>query len=197
MGKPRRSEDSTTPRSIEQRNTEPEAWIPKLTDAQVIAVDLIVSGLKFVDVARQVGIGREQLWRWRQDPVFRAALSQRRAEMHRARADRFWHLTDKAMDVAEESLDERDPQMATDVLRIAARGMTDIREVDSPRRHDGSGTEPPALNEASHSGSDVAESPQLANEGKFICSTCGLVAKSSVGLARHERVRHGSGGGEG
>jgi hypothetical protein len=199
MGKARKAEDSTTqqPSSHELRSTEPDPWFPGLRDAQAIAVDLIVSGLKYVEVAAQVGISPEQLWRWRQDPVFQAALSQRRAEMHRARADRFWKVTDKALGVAEESLDERDPQMATDILRIAARGMTDIREMDAPRHHDGSGIQSPALNEGSHGKGDVAESPQLANEAVLTCSRCGFVAKSSSGLTRHERLRHGNGGGEG
>lgn len=102
-----------------------------LTDKQELAIELQVTGMKVQDVAKEVGISREQYWRWRtQDPTFIAVLERRRAELHQGLVDRYWgNLVRKALDVAEESLDEGDPEMARDVLRLASRGLTDVKTI--------------------------------------------------------------------
>jgi AcrR family transcriptional regulator len=102
-----------------------------LTDKQELAIELQVTGMKVQDVAKEVGISREQYWRWRtQDPTFTAALERRRAELHQGLVDRYWgNLVRKALDVAEDSLDEGDPEMARDVLRLASRGLTDVKTI--------------------------------------------------------------------
>jgi hypothetical protein len=91
-----------------------------LTDQQKRAAELLVGGLRPGKVAIAVQISREQLWRWRSGhPGFRQYVNRLRVEFHAARVDRLWALTDKALDVVEEQLDEGDPQTAMGLLRLA------------------------------------------------------------------------------
>jgi hypothetical protein len=102
-----------------------------LADRHIRAVDLIVSGLKPSAVARELGVSRETLWRWRQLPAFRGQLERLRLELHRARVDRIWALVDKSYDVVEDHLDEGDPQVAMGLLRLAGGRLT--AEAASPQ----------------------------------------------------------------
>ena len=107
-----------------------------LGDKQQLAIDLLLIGTKYQDVAKAVDISREQLWRWRRrDMSFMTALELRRAERHQGVTDQFWgSLVPQAINVAAESLAEGDPEMARDIIRLAARGLTDLktREPESP-----------------------------------------------------------------
>jgi len=104
-----------------------------LSEKKQLAIDLLLIGTKLQDVAKTVGISREQLWRWRtQDQSFSAGLERRRTELYQSHVDQFWgSLVPLALQVTAESLAEGDPEMARDVLRLAARGLTDLRIVDS------------------------------------------------------------------
>ena len=145
-----------------------------LADRKLRAIDLLVAGRPLIEVAKDVDISREQLWRWRQEPEFITRQEQVRAEAHMARADRLWSLIDKAQDVAEESLDEGDPQLAMDVLRLLARGFTDM----TPITVTSSAKEP-----------SPAAGPDRQLES-WECSSCGKVAKTERGLGKHIRARH-------
>ena len=103
-----------------------------LSDRQQLAIDLLLIGTKYQDVAKAVDISREQLWRWRtQDMSFMAALELRRAERHQGVTDQFWgSLVPQAINVAAESLAEGDPEMARDIIRLAARGLIDLKMRD-------------------------------------------------------------------
>lgn len=100
-----------------------------LSDKQQLAIDLLLIGTKYQDVAKAVDISREQLWRWRtQDISFMAARELSRAELHEGVTDQFWGaLVPQAITVAAESLAEGDPEMARDIIRLAARGLTDLK----------------------------------------------------------------------
>ena len=70
-------------------------------------------------------------------PSFITALERRRAELHQGPADQYWgNLVPQALNVAAESLAEGDPEMARDILRLAARGLTDLkmRDPEQPSR---------------------------------------------------------------
>lgn len=144
-----------------------------LADRKLKAIDLLVAGRPLIEVAKDVDISREQFWRWRQEPAFITRLEQVRAEVHMARADRLWSLIDKAQDVAEESLDEGDPQIAIDVLKLLARGFTDTV---------------PAVTPSAKEPSPAAESGQPPESWE--CSSCGKVAKTERGMKSHRRAKH-------
>lgn len=76
-------------------------------------------------------MSRQQIWRWQQDQSFSTALERRRAELYQSLADQYWgSLVPQALNVAAESLAEGDPEMARDILRLAARGLTDLKMRD-------------------------------------------------------------------
>jgi hypothetical protein len=110
------------------RSPEQAKKIAGLTERQLRAVELLVQGGKPGAVAEKVGIARETLWRWRKLPAFNAHLVRLRYELHAARVDRIWALTDKAYDVVEEHLDEGDPRVAIDLLRLAGGRLTQTGE---------------------------------------------------------------------
>lgn len=107
---------------------EPEHTASDLADKKQLAIELQVIGTRRKDVAEAVGISRQQIWRWEQDQTFMNALEQRRADLHQGLADQYWgSLVPLALNVAAESLAEGDPEMARDILRLAARGLTDLK----------------------------------------------------------------------
>jgi len=102
--------------------------ITELTEPQLRAVELLVQGGRPGVVAEKVGVARETLWRWRKLAAFNDRLVRLRYELHAARVDRIWALTDKAYDVVEEHLDEGDPRVAIDLLRLAGGRLTETGE---------------------------------------------------------------------
>jgi hypothetical protein len=102
--------------------------ITELTEPQLRAVELLVQGGRPGVVAEKVGVARETLWRWRKLAAFNDHLVRLRYELHAARVDRIWALTDKAYDVVEEHLDEGDPRVAIDLLRLAGGRLTETGE---------------------------------------------------------------------
>jgi hypothetical protein len=153
-----------------------------LSDKQLKAIDLMVSGKRLNEVADAVEISTVQLWRWRQDHAFQVAFGRARVDAHQARVERFWNVVDSAMDAAMESLAEGDPKMSIDVLRLASRGLTDLSYVradqpDSAGAHEAASPNPP-LGE----GQTVSEA--------LNCPDCELQARSATGLANHRRRRH-------
>jgi transposase-like protein len=48
---------------------------------QTLAVDLLASGMTVSEAARQVGVDRSTVHRWRNDPVFLSELEDRRQEL--------------------------------------------------------------------------------------------------------------------
>jgi hypothetical protein len=141
--------------------------------------------LRFEEIAKEVGVARETLWRWRKNPAFRVALARLRAVRHQRRVDRFWRLQDRAFDVAEESLDEGDPRMAIDLIRLGARGLRDLDEEDEPSE-----------SEAPADGMEDADGPPadagvMSAEG-FRCAECGRETKSKRGPTQHVKRVHGS-----
>ena len=146
-----------------------------VTDQQEMAIDMLVMGRRLTDVAEAVDISREQLWRWRNhDAGFMARLEEVQVEVHAARMSRFWALNDKAHDVLEESLEEGDPKAAMDILKLGARGLTDVTYI----------SQPPTIAQLPEVSTSVVE------PDGFACPDCDLVAKTERGLGIHRRARH-------
>jgi hypothetical protein len=98
-----------------------------LTDRQLEAVDMLVAGMRPGVVAKQLEMSREQLWRWRQEPDFQSHMTRMRVEMHHARVDRMWNITDHALDVIDEHIAEGDVQVALAHMRnVGFRGTESL-----------------------------------------------------------------------
>lgn len=96
-----------------------------LNDKQLQAIDLMVNGWRFTEIEEAIGVSHTQLWRWRTaDPEFATGLAQARAVSHQKRVEKLWRIVDRAMDVSLDTLDEGDPVMARDVLRMTWVGLS-------------------------------------------------------------------------
>ena len=104
-----------------------------LNDKQLMAIDLMVGGKHFTAIEKEVGVSHTQFWRWRNDHEFTAGLEQARAAHHQRRSDKLWRVVDRAMDVALDALDEGDPEMARDILKMTVVGLTDVNYLPSTR----------------------------------------------------------------
>src|SRR5687768_16939401 len=97
-----------------------------LNDRQRLALELIVSGQRDIAVAKQVGVDRKTIYRWRhENDAFRAELDQHRREL--------WALLERSVEVLNEhlhdSLDRNRYRAAVSVLRLSnVRGAIPVKE---------------------------------------------------------------------
>jgi hypothetical protein len=109
---------------------EPDTSQPSraLTEQQHAAIDRLIEGRGIADVARELGVHRQTLWRWRtRDSAFMTELRLRRRELADEVGDRVRGLVLPALDVLKDHLhgDNRDIvkiQTAASVLRLARLG---------------------------------------------------------------------------
>ena len=94
-----------------------------LTERQLHAVDLILSGHGLAAVATRAGVDRRTLYRWRQDGDFQHELARRRREVMDDAADRLRALIHPSIEVlADQLTDSYDAarfRAATAILRLS------------------------------------------------------------------------------
>lgn len=111
-----------------------------LTHRHLAAVSLLAEGRTIEEVARELGIGRTTLYRWRTSPVFAAALAEATARGLGAALERLRCLREGAIGVLEDLLADA---AAPAAVRLAAArevmdrtgleaGRTDAQEADRP-----------------------------------------------------------------
>ena len=167
-----------------------------LTDQQRLAVDLLAEGRRLGEVAKEVGVSRQQLWRWRKDAAFVVELHRVRAELRERRGDRFLGLVDKSLDVLEQSLDEGDPKAATDILKLAAGSFSALAPEAPDAPTSNRAALPSSLVEVGSQAKPAVrparglDSPDTPDG--HACPHCGLVARTAHGLRRHRKARHSS-----
>ena len=159
-----------------------------LTEKQLIAVEMACMGKGIGDIAEALGVSRQSLWRWFKSEPVRAAKRRLSLQLHQQRTERFWRLQSLALDVAEESLREGDPRMATDILKMGAAGFRDIVEVEELEL----GEPPGEWSTDDSRGSKTVEEMPKADRGDEArtCDVCGKVSKSPRGLDQHTRRSH-------
>lgn len=79
--------------------------IDGLTDQQREGARLAAAGWRGVDIAEHLDVAPETVSRWRKKPEYVAAIEAILSEAHSEAAGRMVELTDKALDVLEETLD--------------------------------------------------------------------------------------------
>jgi hypothetical protein len=55
-----------------------ENLVPTLTPLQLKAIDLILAGGKYTEIARSLDICYDRLWRWSRNPVFKGEIDRRK-----------------------------------------------------------------------------------------------------------------------
>ena len=81
----------------------------RLSEKQEMALELAVTGMTDVEIARQVGVSRQWVNKWRnQDQGFMEALAERREVMRAMHMNRICQLMDRAMIILEEAMETAD-----------------------------------------------------------------------------------------
>ena len=88
-----------------------------LTSTQEKAMQAILSGETVTAAAKTARVNRTTVHRWLNDPDFLAALNSYRSELRDAQHHRLARLASKAIDVAEQALEDGDIRTALAVLR--------------------------------------------------------------------------------
>jgi len=91
----------------------------KLNEKQELAIPLVLAGLKDEDVAKEVGVTRQTVNKWKnQDLEFIDYLNYYRALLQRAYMDEIHALIPKAVKVLVEALDGDDQNIKIDVAKM-------------------------------------------------------------------------------
>ena len=99
--------------------------LPELSDRQLAAVDALTTGATDQEAADRSGTHRVTVTNWRNhNPVFRAALNARRAELWSTSLDRLRSMLPKALDRIDEEITggEQGLRAALKLLEIAGMG---------------------------------------------------------------------------
>jgi hypothetical protein len=111
-----------------------------LNERQLRAVDLLAAGRPVGEVAAELDVDRTTLWRWRQEPLFAAALNGRRLEVWQTSNDRLRALLFRAAEVLEQALDAGDIRVALTLVKLGGAselgriGSTDAEEIAGEQR---------------------------------------------------------------
>ena len=152
---------------------------------RALAIDLLAAGVSITETASLVDYTRPHLSHLaNHDREFIAELKRRSAENQERRPDRLWHLWDRAASVVETALDEGDPRTALEVLKLGARGVTDVQ-------HDWLAVRAESRPEEATDFDSVILLAEDSLQTGTTCRDCGLVAKTAGGLKQHRNARHG------
>ena len=92
--------------------------LSKLTQPQATAIVAIVRGAKLSDAAREAGVDRATLYRWRTaDPQFVAALNAWRSEQQAYARDRLLTAANLATDAVVRTLEKGDGRLGLRLLK--------------------------------------------------------------------------------
>ena len=162
------------------------AQAPRSTSARrTMAIDLLSAGVSITEAASLVGYTRQHLSHLsNHDANFGAERERRNVEDHQRRSSGLWHVWEEALLAVKTAILEGDTRIAIEVLKLAARGVTDVRV--SPHDSQDPHSEP-MLPRADGSASIVAATDTSSGA---TCHDCGFVARSERGLKQHRRAKH-------
>jgi transcriptional regulator with XRE-family HTH domain len=129
----------------ESESSAPDNDIPPVTDAgasltmpQRAAIELLVGGLSVTEVADRVGVNRSTIARWKRDDAFAQEHDIRMQQSVTELRARMPGMLNKAIDVLQAQLDDGDPGIALQFLRLAFRyGASSPATANYPRTSSG------------------------------------------------------------
>ena len=95
-----------------------------LSTAQSRAIELLLQGFSDVDVARQVGVDRTTIFRWRRKQAFRKDLARQRKLLLRQSIKRLQSLLEPAIDILHRQISGTDDKTALRAASILLRFAT-------------------------------------------------------------------------
>jgi hypothetical protein len=91
-----------------------------LTPQQLLAIDLLTTGRTISEASELIGVSRQTVSEWHnRNPVFTAALNERRQELWSGMTNRLRALLPKALALVEQAIERGDVKAAMAVLRAA------------------------------------------------------------------------------
>ncbi len=104
----------------------------QLSEKQLMAIDLILSGKVDREVAEAVGVSRSTISDWRNgNYVFQAELNKRRREIQEAGREKLRRIRNKALDTVEKAIEEGDVKTALEILRLTGIEQEDLKAIGS------------------------------------------------------------------
>ena len=102
----------------------------QLSEKQLMAIDLILSGKVDREVAEAVGVSRSTISDWRNgNYLFQAELNKRRREIQEAGRERLRRIRNKALDTVEKAIEEGDVKTALEILRLTGIEKEDLDKI--------------------------------------------------------------------
>lgn len=109
----------------------------RLSQKQLQAIELIMTGMTDKEVAEKVGVARQTVNEWRNhNPAFIAEMNRRRKAMYEASLNRLLRLTSKSLDAIEKELENGNWKLAVEIMRMVFNyrdgifGPTDEEEIE-------------------------------------------------------------------
>jgi hypothetical protein len=121
--------------------TRPARRFKPLSQAQENALVLLLQGASDQEVGADPGVnvGRQRVWAWRnENPVFKAELQQRRANLYGSACERLRSLVSKAVENVAAKVEEGDYDASVDVLKcvgIFGNGTMNAVHGQDPERN--------------------------------------------------------------
>lgn len=92
----------------------------ELTTRQLTAISALLTAATVEGAARAAKVSRSQLYNWLSEPVFKAELARRRAEVFSSSLERLKTLSGKAVDALADLLNDKgDPRTRLGAVRVA------------------------------------------------------------------------------
>jgi hypothetical protein len=169
--------------AIREAMNSPHYKVPGTVSARrSLAIDLLVAGVPIIEAAEASGYSRQHLSSLvHHDATFARELARRTKEADQRRSNRLWAIWDRSADSVERSIEEGDPQIAWNVFKLGAPGVTDVTYRDVPPMP----LDAPVLPPPPPSIPTDAPSPEGIE-----CASCGRRFKSKAALTRHFRAEH-------
>ncbi len=102
----------------------------QLSEKQLMAIDLILSGKVDREVAEAVGVSRSTISDWRNgNYVFQAELNKRRREIQEAGKERLRNIRNKALENVEKAIEKGDVKTSLEILRMTGIEKEDLNTI--------------------------------------------------------------------
>ena len=91
----------------------------EMNEKEEMALALILQGRKDAEVAKELGISRMTIWRWKKDNVqFIQALEEKRAHLRQQAEDNLLELTESAVNAIRDALNNGDTKIRLQAAKL-------------------------------------------------------------------------------
>lgn len=118
MNDPLAIDDSEEPRPMKRLEKKGQGPGYGLNDKQRRAAEMLVEGVKIIDVARVLKVTRKTIWMWRKESEFEAYQQRLRWDQSYEMTERRRALEEKVVSALMKAVDDGDARIAVNVARL-------------------------------------------------------------------------------